>query len=159
MRYCADASFIIRLYDPLLKASEIDTLNAYLTYDQKVITMSEISHVEILNVLLSQPDSSAARQFEEDVAEGLRIRLEPVDWPDAFQQAESLARRFTRILRPSGQDLILVAAAVTMGAAFFLSYDFQSRHRPLATLAGLRVWPSLDKEERVLVKLASQQGI
>lgn len=159
MRYCADASFIVRLYDPLLKPVEFDTLNAYLIYDQKVITLSEITHVEVLNVLLNRSDTSAVRQFEEDLAEGLRLRLEPVDWPDAFQQAESLARRFSRVLQPSSQDLILVAAAVTMGAAFFLSYDFESRQRPLATLAGLRVWPSLDKDERVQVKLASQQEI
>lgn len=159
MRYCADASFIVRLYDPLLKPAEFDTLNAYLIYDQKVITLSEITQVEVLNVLLSRSDTSAVRQFEEDLTEGLRLRLEPVDWPDAFQQAESLARRFSRVLQPSSQDLILVAAAVTMGAAFFLSYDFESRQRSLATLAGLRVWPSLDKDERAQVKLASQQEI
>jgi hypothetical protein len=40
-------------------------------------------------------------------SEGVRLRLESVDWPDAFQQAESLARRFARTLRPGGEDFVL----------------------------------------------------
>jgi len=79
-----------------------------------------------------------------------------VDWPDAFQQAESLARRFTRALRPGGHDLVLVAAAVAMGATWFLSFDRNSRQRPLAAAAGLTVWPPLDKDERGLARHAGR---
>jgi hypothetical protein len=88
--------------------------------------------------------------------EGVRLRRESVDWPDAFQQAESLARRFSPTLRPGGHDLVLVAAAVVMGATWFLSFDRNSRQRPLAAAAGLRVWPPLDKDEKGLVRHASQ---
>jgi hypothetical protein len=98
----------------------------------------------------------AAAKFEEDLTEGVRVRLESVDWPDAFQQAESLARRFARTLRPGGHDLVLVAAAVAMGASWFLSLDRNSRQRPLAAAAGMRVWPQLDKDEKGLVKRATQ---
>jgi hypothetical protein len=84
MRYCADSSFLVRLYDPLRPPEE------------------------------------------------------------------------ARALRPGGHDLVLVAAAVAMGAAWFLSFDRNSHQRPLAGVAGLRVWPPLDKEEKGLVRRAAQ---
>ena len=91
-----------------------------------------------------------------DIEEGLRLRLEPVDWTRAFQHGESLARRFSLTLCPGGHDLVLVAAAVTMGATCFLSFDSHSRQRPLAAAAGLQVWPPLRKEENGLVRHASR---
>jgi hypothetical protein len=91
-----------------------------------------------------------------DLSEGLRIRLESVDWEDVSRQTESLARRFSRALRPGGHDLVLVAAAVSMGATWFLSFDWDSRQRPLASAASLRVSPPLDEDENGLVKRASR---
>ncbi len=158
MRFCADASFIVRLYDPLTNHAELATISAYLADDQKVVTVSELCCVEVLNVLLRKPETGAARKFEEDLAEGLRLRTESVDWPDAFQNAESLARRFSRTLKPGGHDLVLVAAAVAMGATWFLSFDRNSRQRPLAAAAGLQVWPVLDKDEKGLARHASQRA-
>jgi hypothetical protein len=90
-----------------------------------------------------------------DLKEGARLRLERVDWPAALQRAESLALRFSVTLRPGGHDLVLVAAAVAMGANWFLSFDRNSRQRPLAAVAGLQVWPPLDKDEKGLVRHAS----
>ncbi|HOY57192.1 MAG TPA: PIN domain-containing protein [Verrucomicrobiota bacterium] len=158
MRFCADASFIVRLYDPLTNHAELATISAYLADDQKVVTVSELCRVEVLNVLLRKPETGAARKFEEDLAEGLRLRTESVDWPDAFQNAESLARRFSRTLKPGGHDLVLVAAAVAMGATWFLSFDRNSRQRPLAAAAGLQVWPALDKDEKGLARHTSQRA-
>ena len=40
-----------------------------------------------------------ADQFLADLEEGLRLRLEPVEWPKVFQQAESLARRLSPTIR------------------------------------------------------------
>ena len=158
MRFCADSSFLVLLYDPLRPPEEADALRDYLDDDQKAVTVSELCRVEVLNVLFRKPETGAAKQFEDDLGEGLRLRLESVDWPDAFQQAESLARRFARTLRPGGHDLVLVAAAVAMGATWFLSFDRNSRQRPLAGAAGLRVWPPLDKDEKGLVRHASPQA-
>ncbi|MBM3888407.1 MAG: type II toxin-antitoxin system VapC family toxin [Verrucomicrobia bacterium] len=158
MRFCADSSALVRLYDPLAKPAEVDAIREYLEEDQKAITVSELCRVEVLNVLLRKPETEAAKQFDDDLAEGVRLRLESVDWPDVFQQAESLARRFARTLRPGGHDLVLVAAAVAMGATWFLSFDRNSRQRPLAAAAGLRVWPPLDKDEKGLVKRATRQA-
>ena len=153
MRFAADSSILVRLY---LDEAGADAIERFLAEDAKVISVSELARVEVLNVLLRDPDLGAAARFEEDLDEGVRLRTESVDWPDAFQQAESLARRFSRTLRPGGHDLVLVAAAVAMGATWFLSFDRNSRQRPLAAAAGLRVWPPLDKDEKGLVRHASQ---
>jgi len=153
MRFAADSSVLLRLY---LDEEEAQTIVGFLMEDAKTVSVSELARIEVLNVLLRDPALGAAAKFEEDVTEGVRLRLESVDWPDAFQQAESLARRFSRTLRPGGHDLVLVAAAVAMGASWFLSLDRNSRQRPLAGAAGLRVWPPLDKDEKGLVKRATQ---
>jgi predicted nucleic acid-binding protein len=153
MRFVADSSLLLRLY---LHDTKSESLERFLADGAKVISLSSLARIEVLNVLLRQPDR--ADQFVADVDEGLRLRLEPVDWPRAFQQAESLARRFSATLRPGGHDLMLVAAAVTMGGTWFLSFDRNSRQRPLAAAAGLRVWPSLEKDEKGLVKHASHRG-
>lgn len=155
MRFAADSSILVRLY---LGDESGDAIERFLADDSKVISVSELARVEVLNVLLRASDLGAAARFEEDLAESLRLRLESVDWPDAFQQAESLARRFSPTLRPGGHDLVLVAAAVTMGATWFLSFDRNSRQRPLAAAAGLQVWPPLDKDEKGMARRASQRA-
>lgn len=155
MRLAADSSVLIRLY---LDQQGADAIERFLADDAKVISVSELARVEVLNVLMRDPGLGAAARFEEDLDEGVRLRTEPVDWPDAFQTAESLARRFSPTLRPGGHDLVLVAAAVAMGATWFLSFDRNSRQRPLAAAAGLRVWPPLDKDEKGLVRHASERA-
>src|SRR3989442_1373963 len=73
------------------------------------------SQVRFLSAPPSNPENvrlrqdGRAHQFLADLDEGLRLRLEPVDWPRAFQQAESLARRFSPTLRPGGHDHHAVA--------------------------------------------------
>lgn len=155
MRFAADSSVLVRLY---LDAEEAEGIAQFLAKDAKLVSVSELARVEVLNVLLRDPGLGAAARFEEDLVEGVRLRLEPVDWDEAFQHAASLARRFARVLRPGGHDLVLVAAAVAMGATWFLSFDRNSCQRPLASAAGLRLWPCLDKDERGLVRHASRRA-
>jgi predicted nucleic acid-binding protein len=157
VRFCADSSLLVRLYDPKTSQADIESIGRFLADDGKVVALSDLSRIEVLNILLRQPETGSARKFQEDLAEGLRLRLESVDWIEVFQQAESLARRFSRALKPGGHDLVLVTAAVTMGATWFLSFDRNSHQRPLAAAAGLRVWPALDKDEKGLVKHVSRQ--
>jgi predicted nucleic acid-binding protein len=157
MRFCADSSFIVRLYDPVANSTERNAIREYLADDDKVVSLSELCRVEVLNVLLRKPETGAAQSFDEDLAAGVALHVEPVNWPDAFRQAESLSRRFARTLRPGAHDLVLVAAAVTMGATWFLSFDRNTCQRPLATAAGLRVWPPLGKDEKGLAAHAGRQ--
>ncbi len=153
MRFAADSSVLVRLY---LAAEDADATERFLADDAKVLSVSELARVEVLNVLLRDPRLDAAARFQEDLDEGVRLRRETVDWPDAFQQAESLAWRYSPALRPGGHDLVLVAAAVVMGATWFLSFDRHSRQRPLAAAAGLRVWPPLGKDEKGLLRRAAR---
>jgi hypothetical protein len=149
---------MVRLYDPLTHQTELARISEYLADDHKLLSLSELCRLEVLNVLLRKPETGAARKFEEDLAEGSRLRTEAVNWADAFRNAESLAWRFSSTLKPGGHDLVLVAAAVAMGATWFLSFDRNSRQRPLAAAAGLRLWPPLDKDERGLIRHASRRA-
>ena len=97
MRFCADSSAVLGMY---LNIDRSQTIEQFLANDAKVVSISELARIEGLNVLLRDIQRGAAERFEADLSEGLRIRLESVDWPDAFAQAESLARRFSRTLRP-----------------------------------------------------------
>ena len=76
----------------------------FLAEDAKVISVSELARIEVRNVLLRDPGLGAVERFERDLAEGDRVRNESVDWPRAFQQAESLARQFSAVLKPGGHD-------------------------------------------------------
>lgn len=55
MRFCADSSFLVRLYDPLTKPAETEAIRNYLYDDQKIVTLSGLCRVEVLNVLLQNP--------------------------------------------------------------------------------------------------------
>lgn len=156
MKLAADSSILVRLY---LDGDGAGTIERFLAEGAKVISVSELARVEVLNVLLRDPELGAAARFEQDLAEGLRLHLEAVNWHDVFKQAESLARRYSRTLKPGGHDLVLVAGAVTAGASWFLSLDRNSRQRTLAAAAGLRVWPSLEKDEKGLVRHATQRAV
>jgi predicted nucleic acid-binding protein len=152
VKFVADSSLLVRLY---LRDSRTDVIERFLAEDGKSLSVSELARVEVLNVLLRLEQETA--EFLADLDEGGRFRLEPVDWRAAFRQAESLARRFSRTLKPGGHDLVLIAAAVVAGATWFLSFDTNSCQRALAASAGLRVWPPLDRDEKGLVRHAAQQ--
>jgi predicted nucleic acid-binding protein len=151
MRFAADSSLLIRLY---VRDSSTETVERFLAEDCKVVSISELARIEVLNTLLRYPER--AEQFGSDLEQATQLKVEPVEWREAFQQAESLARRFSAALRPGGHDLVLVAAAVTMGATWFLSFDRNSHQRPLAAVAGLRVWPPLHRDEKGLARRAAR---
>ena len=150
MKFAADSSAVVQLYEP---GAETGGIERFVLDGPKVISMSHLAKVEVLNVLLRYSEE-AADKFASDLDEGRVLRLENLDWEQAWAQAESLARRFAPRLKPGGHDLVLVAAAVTMGATWFLSFDRNSRQRPLAAAAGLKVWPPLNKDEKGLARHA-----
>jgi predicted nucleic acid-binding protein len=152
VKFAADSSLLVRLYR---RDSKTATIERFVAEDSKVLTVSELARVEVLNVLMHYDERW--ERFLADLEEENCIRLEPLDWREAFQQAESLARRFSRTLKPGGHDLVLVAAAVVGGATWFLSFDANSCQRSLAACAGLRVWPPLDRDEKGLVRHAARQ--
>jgi hypothetical protein len=153
VKFAADSSLLVRLYR---RDSKTEAIERFLAEDDKIVSVSELARVEVLNVLLRADERW--ERFLADLQEGTRFHLELLDWYATFQQADSLARRFSRTLKPGGHDLVLVAAAVVGGAAWFLSFDANSCQRPLAASAGLRVWPPLDRDEKGLVRHAVQQA-
>jgi len=153
MIFAADSSLLVRLY---LRDSNTESIERFLEEAAITVSVSELARVEVLNALLRH--EGRAEQFLADFNEGRRLRMEYVNWRMVFQQAESLAWRFAHTLRPGGHDLVLVAAAVAMGATWFLSFDRNSRQRPLAAAAGLRVWPQLDKDEKGLLRHATRSA-
>ena len=106
MRFVADSSLLVRLY---LHDRNSEAIERFLAADAKVVSLPALARIEVLNVLLRQ--ESRAGQFLADLAEGVRLRLEPVDWPKAFQQA---ARAFGKDNTPLK---ILVVPALPQAAA------------------------------------------
>lgn len=153
MKFVADSSLLVRLY---IRDNKTDIIERFIAEDGKILSISELARVEVLNVLVRYDE--AATRFLANLEEGTRFRLELLDWHAIFQQADSLARRFSRTLKPGGHDIVLVAAAVVSGANWFLSFDSNSCQRPLAACAGLRVWPPLEREEKGLVRHATRQA-
>jgi len=72
MRLAADSSILVRLY---LDKEGADAIEQFLADDAKVLSVSALARIEVLNVLLRDPDLGAAARFEEDLDEGIRLRL------------------------------------------------------------------------------------
>ena len=73
MKFAADSSLLVRLY---LRDSKMDALESFLAEDGKVVSVSELARVEVLNVLLRLDKETA--EFLADLNEGTRFRLEPL---------------------------------------------------------------------------------
>ena len=65
--------------------------------------------------------------------------LTPVPWPEVFAESETLSAGHTGVLGTRAFDILHVAAAVTLGAKAF--YTFDARQAALAKKAGLKVRP------------------
>ncbi|MGH9415966.1 MAG: PIN domain-containing protein [Terriglobales bacterium] len=81
--------------------------------------------------------AAAARLFREHQARGVYRQLA---WPaEAWELSEQLSARFVARLGVRTLDVLHVAAALTLEAAAF--YSFDTRQRALARAAGLRLRP------------------
>jgi predicted nucleic acid-binding protein len=78
----------------------------------------------------------ALHELAQDQASGV-LHAGPLDWPKAFRHAEALGRRHTEDQGHRGMDVLHVAAALTLRAKRFATFD--ERQRALAQLAGLAV--------------------
>ena len=85
------------------------------------------------------PDSALRTPGGPACGVGRRLRERRIRPRTTREKCRVRPRAFSPTLRPGGHDLVLVAAAVTMGGAWFLSSVRHSRQRPLAAAAGLRV--------------------
>lgn len=109
-------------YTPLLRLEARNAIR--LAHFRKELTVSECRRVieaieaDVLNSALAQT---------------------PVPWPEVFAEAETLSAGHTGTLGMRAFDILHVAAAVTLGAKAF--YTFDVRQKALAKKAGLKVLP------------------
>ena len=106
--------------------------------------ISTLAELELLNGLrlrvfrkeLSAEEADASwKNFEADLEAGI-YRLAPLN-EAAFERARRLARQATARLGTRTADILHVASALELGAAYFYSFDQQQRK--VARLTGLKV--------------------
>jgi predicted nucleic acid-binding protein len=102
----------------------------------------ELSNAIRLAVFRKHTDQAAANaalaQVENLFAAG-KFLYTPLVWTDVFAEAERLGALHTAALGVRALDLVHVAAAASLAAKDFLTFD--TRQRAFARAAGLRVTP------------------
>jgi predicted nucleic acid-binding protein len=78
------------------------------------------------------------RNIEEDLHDGFLVEAGLV-WSAVFAEAENLSTAHTERLGTRGMDILHVAAARSIGARDFFTFD--TRQKDLAVVAGLKVKP------------------
>ena len=145
----ADASFLVSLY---LRDSNSAAAAALVQKARLALTLTSLQRHELRNALrlavfrtkgtpvaISELDArNALAQVDADVVSGNLVEA-TLPWADAMVEAERLGRAYTMTLGVRGMDLLNVAAAVTIRAQIFLTFD--GRQRAVAQAAGLQVRP------------------
>lgn len=135
-----DTSFLASLYVSDVNTPEAERALGSL---QPVMILTLLHEVELTNAfqllvfrkLITAPQAAAAQhKFEKNVE--ILGPLRPIA-SDVLARAVDLARRHTARLGARSLDILHVAAALTMDAEAFLTFDI--RQRKMATAEGLRV--------------------
>lgn len=145
----ADASFLVSLY---LRDSNSAAAAALLQNARVALPLTALQRHELRNALrlavfrtkglptpITELDArNALGQVDADLLSGNLIEVS-LPWPETMATAERLGRAHTMTLGVRGMDLLNVAAAVTLKAHTFLTFD--TRQRAVAEAAGLKVRP------------------
>jgi hypothetical protein len=140
----ADTSFLFSLYAQdantvqAARAAEGDGVTFLLTEFQRY----ELRNALRLSVFRGHLSDTACQQLLQQVADDLdqgTFLAAPLVWGQVFAEAETLSAGHTGALGTRAFDIIHVAAAVTLGAKAF--YTFDVRQTALAKKAGLKVRP------------------
>ena len=139
----ADTSFIAPLYVPDVHSP---AAAAVMARANGPVLITALCDVEMSNAIelryhrkeiTRQQAKAAAQAFDEDVRSGV-FSLQPM--PAAmFDKAKGMARQYTHVLGTRSLDLLHVAAALSLGADTFFSFD--RNQRKLARGAGLALRP------------------
>jgi predicted nucleic acid-binding protein len=142
MRVYADTSFLISLYgadthSPAARA-RVDRIGVPLPY-------SDLQRFELENAVrllcfrrIYSPQQSRAMlaALQQDQAAGYLPAI-TLDWPDVLARAHAASAQHTFAGGHRAMDILHVAAAASLGAALFLSFDV--RQQALARVQGLDV--------------------
>ncbi|MDD4018981.1 MAG: PIN domain-containing protein [Kiritimatiellae bacterium] len=140
----ADTSFLFSLY-----AQDANTARAAAAAENGGVTflLTDFQRYELRNALRLSvfrghlPGLTCRRllqQVADDLDQGAFLAV-PLVWGQVFAEAESLSAGHTGVLGTRAFDILHVAAAVTLGAKAF--YTFDARQAALAKKAGLKVRP------------------
>ena len=140
----ADSSFLVAVYLINIhsaKAAEmVQRMGQPLSFT--VLNRLELRNAIHLSVFRKEIDvakcMAAFKQIEEDIQEGRLIWVSIV-WADVYREAERLADAHSATLGTRSLDILHVAAARTLGATEFLTFD--RRQAELAKSKGFTVRP------------------
>jgi len=145
----ADASFLVSLY---LRDSHSAAAAALVQKTRLALALTPLQRHELRNALrlavfrtkgLPTPITELAARnalghVDADLLSGNLVEVS-LPWPETMAAAERLGRAYTMTLGVRGMDLLNAAAAVTIKAQTFLTFDV--RQRAVAQAAGLKVRP------------------
>jgi predicted nucleic acid-binding protein len=144
MNHYADSSFLVSCY--LLDANT-PLAKAYLSGTSVPLAWTALHALEVRNAfelgvfrgLLTAADVAAAWANLESDLRSARLVRATVKWPAAFRRAARMSERHSATAGTRSLDILHVAAAKSMRAVEFISFD--GRQRALASATGLIVVP------------------
>jgi len=144
MSQYADSSFLVSCY---LLDRNTARAKSYLSGTNFPLAWTALHALEVANAfelgvfrgLLTRADVTAAWANLENDLRAARLIQTAIKWPSAFRQAWRLSTSHSATTGTRSLDILHVAAARSLRAAEFISFD--GRQRALAIAAGLKVAP------------------
>ncbi len=140
----ADSSFFVSCYvtdanTPHAKAWLLRTGGPLVFTTLHALEVRNAFKLGVFRGLITAADAAAAwADVETDLRRG-RLVKQAVNWPVALRVAARFSDRHSATTGTRSLDILHVAAAKSLRAAEFVSFD--GRQRTLATIVGLRVAP------------------
>jgi predicted nucleic acid-binding protein len=140
MRLYADSSFLVSCY--LVDANTLQA-KAYLSRNDVALTFTTLHELEVRNalqlgvfrgLLTSDEAKAVAANIDADMRAGRLVKTS-VKWPAVFGLAARLSQRHAAVTGTRSLDILHVAAAKTLHAVEFASFD--GRQRALGAAVGL----------------------
>jgi predicted nucleic acid-binding protein len=144
MSFYVDSSFLVSCH---LSAANTPQAKAYLSKINSALIFTALQALEVRNAFhlcvfrgfLSTNKATAARvSLEQDLHSGRLLKM-TVHWPLAFRIASQISTRHSAIVGTRSLDILHVAAAKSLRALEFVSFD--GRQRKVAAAVGLKVAP------------------
>lgn len=142
MRVYADTSFLVSLYgadehSPAARAC-VEEMGAPLPYCdlQRFETENAVRLLCFRRIYTAQQSRSMLAAMQQDQAAGF-LPVVTLDWSDVLGRARAASEQHTVAGGHRVMDILHVAAASSLGARMFLSFDV--RQQALARLQGLEV--------------------
>jgi len=144
MGYYADSSFLVSCYLPDANTSRakshLRSVGAPLVLNAlQALEVGNAFELGVFRGLFSVADAASARaNLLQDLRTGRLVKT-AVNWPLVFRVASALSKRHSANTGTRSIDILHVAAAKSLRATEFISFD--GRQRALATALGLKVAP------------------